>query len=59
VESSVQETHAPVGVLQDDLIAAFQYLRGATGKKGTDSLAGSIVTEQGEMDSSLKRVDLG
>ena len=29
------------------------------GKKGTDSLAGSVVTEQGEMASSLKRVDLG
>ena len=28
------------------------------GKKGTDSLAGSVVTEQGEMVSRLKRVDL-
>jgi len=31
--------------------------RGATGKKGTDSLAGSVMIEQGEMASSLKRVD--
>ena len=37
---------------------AFSY-RGAIGKKGTDSLAGSVVIEQGEMASSLKRVDLG
>ena len=43
--------------LQGDLTAAFQ--QGATGKKGTDSLAGSVVIEQGEMLSSSKRVDLG
>ena len=43
--------------LQCDLIAAFQYLKGSY-RKGTDFLAGSVVTEQGEMVSSLKRVDL-
>jgi len=31
----------------------------STGKKGTDFLVGSVVTEQEEMVSSLKRVDLG
>ena len=31
---------------------AFQHLKGDTGKKGTDSLAGSVVIEQGEMASS-------
>ena len=30
----------------------------STGKKGTDSLAGFVVIEQGEMASSLKRGDL-
>ena len=28
--------------LQGDLIAAFQYLKGATGKVGRDSLSGSV-----------------
>ena len=37
--------------LQGDLRAAFQYLKGATRKKETDSLAGSAVTGQGEMVS--------
>ena len=40
--------------LQCDLIAAFQNVMGSAGKKGTDSLAGSVVTEQGEMASSLE-----
>jgi len=39
-----------------DLRAAFWYPKG---KKGTDSLAGSVVIGQGEMVSSLKMVDLG
>jgi len=30
---------------------------GGTGTKGIDSLAGSIVIGQGEMDSSLKRME--
>ena len=29
--------------LQGDLIAAFQYLKGATGKMGRDSLSGRVV----------------
>ncbi|PKU41716.1 rna-directed dna polymerase from mobile element jockey-like [Limosa lapponica baueri] len=33
--------------LQGDLIAAFQYLKGATGELGRDSLSGSAVTGQG------------
>ena len=28
-------------------------------RRGTDSFAGSVVIEQGEMASNLKRVDLG
>ena len=40
-------------------MVAFRYLRGATGKKRTESLAETMVIEQGEMVSSLKRVDLG
>ena len=35
--------------LQGDLRVAFQYLNGAVRKKGTDSLAGSVVTGQGKM----------
>ena len=52
-------------VLQGDLIVAFQYLMGftekkrTTEKKGIDSLAGSVVIEQEEMVSSLKRENLG
>ena len=34
----------------EDLIAAFQYLKGATGKVRRDSLSGSVVIEQGVMD---------
>ena len=44
--------------LQDDLIAVFQYLKGSSRKEGADSLAGSVVTEKGEMASRLKRIDL-
>ena len=44
--------------LQGDLRAALQYLK-ENYKKGTDSLAGSVALEQGEMVSSSKRVDLG
>ena len=40
--------------LQCDLIAAFQNVMGSAGKKGTDSLAGSVVMEQGEVASSLR-----
>lgn len=43
---------------QDDLIAAFWYLKGSY-RKRTHSLAGSMVIEQGEVVSSIKRVDLG
>ena len=35
--------------LWGDLIAAFQYLKGATGKMGRDSASGSIVIGQGVM----------
>ncbi|GAB0181375.1 mitochondrial enolase superfamily member 1 [Grus japonensis] len=42
--------------LQGDLIAAFQYLKGPTGKLERDCLSGSAVTGQGVM--GLKRVDL-
>ena len=45
--------------LQGDLIVAFQYLKGSYRKEGADSLAGSGVTEQGEIVSSSKRVELG
>jgi len=39
--------------LQGDLIASFQYFKGgAIGKKWTDTLAGSLVTGQGEMVSN-------
>ena len=38
--------------LQGDLMAAFQCLKGATGKKGTDFLAGPVAIEQGEIASS-------
>ena len=31
--------------LQGDLIAAFQYLKGATGKMGRDSLSKTVVIE--------------
>jgi len=34
-----------------------KYLRRGTGKKGTDFLAGSVVTEQGEMALSSGRAD--
>ena len=46
---------------QGDLVADFQYLKGSYKKrrKETDSLAGSVVIEQGKMPSSSKRVDLG
>ena len=37
----------------------FSIKREATGMKGRDSLARSVVTEHEEMISSLKRVDLG
>jgi len=45
--------------LQGDLIVTFQHLNRATEKKGTDSVAWSVVIEQGEIVSSLKSVDLG
>ncbi|GAB0182783.1 mitochondrial enolase superfamily member 1 [Grus japonensis] len=35
--------------LRGDLIAAFQYLKGPTGKLGRDCLSGSVVTGQGVM----------
>ncbi|PKU35913.1 rna-directed dna polymerase from mobile element jockey-like [Limosa lapponica baueri] len=35
--------------LQEDLIAAFQYLKGPTGEMGRDSLSGSIAIGQGVM----------
>ncbi|GAB0175544.1 hypothetical protein GRJ2_000019600 [Grus japonensis] len=38
--------------LQGDLIAAFQYLKGPTGKLVRDCLSGSVVTGQGVMGSS-------
>ncbi|GAB0186192.1 hypothetical protein GRJ2_001084500 [Grus japonensis] len=38
--------------LRGDLIAAFQYLKGPTGKMGRDCLSGSVVTGQGIMGSS-------
>ncbi|GAB0185786.1 mitochondrial enolase superfamily member 1 [Grus japonensis] len=38
--------------LQGDLIAAYQYLKGPTGKMERDCLSGSVVTGQGVMDLS-------
>ncbi|GAB0176095.1 mitochondrial enolase superfamily member 1 [Grus japonensis] len=38
--------------LRGDLIAAFQYLKGPTGKMERDCLSGSVVTGQGVMGSS-------
>ncbi|GAB0176125.1 mitochondrial enolase superfamily member 1 [Grus japonensis] len=38
--------------LRGDLIAAFQYLKGPTGKMERDCLSGSVVTGQGEMGLS-------
>ncbi|GAB0179056.1 hypothetical protein GRJ2_000370900 [Grus japonensis] len=38
--------------LRGDLIAAFQYLKGPTGKLGRDCLSGSVVTGQGVMGLS-------
>ena len=38
--------------LWGDLRAAFQYLKRTVRGKGTDSLAGSVVTVQGEMVSN-------
>ncbi|GAB0177932.1 hypothetical protein GRJ2_000258500 [Grus japonensis] len=38
--------------LRGDLIAAFQYLKGPTGKLERDCLSGSVVTGQGVMGSS-------
>ncbi|GAB0179587.1 hypothetical protein GRJ2_000424000 [Grus japonensis] len=38
--------------LQGDLIAAFQYLKGPTGKLERDCLSGSVMTGQGLMGSS-------
>ena len=38
--------------LQGDLIAAFQYLKGPTGKLVRDCLSGSVVTGQGAMGLS-------
>ncbi|GAB0181475.1 hypothetical protein GRJ2_000612800 [Grus japonensis] len=40
--------------LQGDLIAAFQYLKGPTGKMGRDCLSGSVVTGQGGNGFKLK-----
>ena len=40
------------------LRAAFQYLKRGIRRKGTDSLAGSVVTGQGETVSNQKRGDL-
>jgi len=47
--------------LHSDLIVAFQYLKGSYKKEGDrqESLARSVVVEQEEMVSRLKRVDLG
>ena len=45
--------------LQGGLRADFQYLKGSYRKDGTDSLAGSVVIEQGEMVLNLKSVYLG
>jgi len=38
--------------LQRDLVVAFNYLKGAIRRKRTDSLAESVVTGQGEIDSN-------
>ncbi|PKU28936.1 hypothetical protein llap_20760 [Limosa lapponica baueri] len=46
------------GSLRGDLTAAFQYLKGATGELGRDSLSGSAVTGQGGMVLNWKRGDL-
>ncbi|PKU31041.1 hypothetical protein llap_18654 [Limosa lapponica baueri] len=44
--------------LRGDLIAAFQYLKGATGELGRDSLSGGVVTGQGVTVLNWKRGDL-
>ncbi|GAB0183844.1 mitochondrial enolase superfamily member 1 [Grus japonensis] len=44
--------------LRGDLIVAFQYLKGPTGKMVRDCLSGPVVTGQGVMGSSRRRVDL-
>ena len=44
--------------LWTDLTAACQYLKGATGKLGRDSLSGSVGRGQGGMALNYKRVDL-
>jgi len=45
--------------LRGDMRAASQYLKGSYRKEGTDSSAGSVVIEQGEMASSSGRGDSG
>ncbi|GAB0206082.1 hypothetical protein GRJ2_003073800 [Grus japonensis] len=44
--------------LRGDLITAFQYLKGPTGKLVRDCSSGSVVTGQGVMGLSWRRVDL-
>ena len=45
--------------LWGDLRVACQYLKGNYRKEGTESSAGSVAIEQGEMASSSGREDLG
>jgi len=44
--------------LRGDFIAAFQYLKGPTGRIERDFSQGCIVTGQGGMAVNLKRADL-
>lgn len=44
--------------LQGNLIAAFQYLKGSTGKVENDSSSGSVVVGQGLMHTNWKRGNL-
>ena len=44
--------------LWGDLIAAFQYLKGATGKMGRDSASGSVGIGRGVTVLNWKTVDL-
>ena len=44
--------------LQGDLIAAFQYLKGPTGKMGRDASSGSVVIGRGVAALNCKRGDV-
>ena len=51
LEGSVSE-QCKIYISAHHISVPFQYLKGAVGKKGTGSLAGSVVTGQEEMVSN-------